>query len=226
MPDCKASEIYSVLVTTYGSSHSFIEFGNPFQILILTILSAQTTDRTVNSIRERLFSRYPDPQSLASAEQRDVEEIIKSTGFYHAKAANIIKSSRILVKEFSGEVPQTMAELLRLPGVGRKTANIVLNHAFGINTGIAVDTHVRRLSQRLGLTRKRDPSEIEQDLIRLYPEECWGNINFLLISHGRAVCTARHPDCQKCVIKELCAYQRQLQEESCIDDITDPGHNC
>ncbi len=183
---------------------NFLKFENPFQILIMTILSAQTTDVTINGLRDELFSRYPDPQTLASADLREVERIIHPAGFYHTKARNIVGTARCLCERFGGEVPQTIAELVTLPGVGRKTANIVTNHAFGVAAGVAVDTHVGRLSQRIGFSENTDPNKIEQDLLRLFPREWWGEINFLLISHGRAVCTAKKPACERCVIRDRC----------------------
>jgi len=204
-----ALEIYRLLNAEYPRKDldaDFIQFENPFQILILTILSAQTTDRTVNQIRRPLFLRYPTPAALAGARQEDVEEIIHSAGFYHSKARNIIAASRAIVEEFKGVVPRTMEELVTLPGVGRKTANIVLNHAFGINTGIAVDTHVRRLSQRIGFSDSDNPEVIERDLTTLFPHEVWGDINYLLIRHGRAICTAKKPQCERCIIRRLCRY--------------------
>lgn len=183
---------------------NFLKFENPFQILIMTILSAQTTDVTINGLRDELFSRYPDPQTLASADLREVERIIHPAGFYHTKTRNIVGTARCLCERFGGEVPQTIAELVTLPGVGRKTANIVTNHAFGVVEGVAVDTHVGRLSQRIGFSENTDPNKIEQDLLRLFPREWWGEINFLLISHGRAVCTAKKPACERCVIRDRC----------------------
>jgi endonuclease-3 len=172
---------------------SFLRFENPFQILILTILSAQTTDRTVNGISGALFSKYPDAYAMAEAIPEELESLIRPTGFYHTKAKNIIATSRILVSQFNGEVPRTMCDLVTLPGVGRKTANIVLNHAFGHNVGIAVDTHVKRLSQRIGFTDASSPEQIEKDLMHLFEKDQWKYINYLLISHGRTVCTAKKP---------------------------------
>jgi len=187
---------------------SFLEFENPFQILILTILSAQTTDQTVNKVRGPLFLKYPDAYSLAHASTEDVESIIRPTGFYHTKGKNIISTSQALVAHYDGEVPQTMKDLTTLPGVGRKTANIVLNHAFGQNVGIAVDTHVRRLSQRIGFSDAASPDQIEKDLMHLFDPSQWKYINYLLISHGRAVCTAKKPNCSVCKISGHCRFFR------------------
>jgi len=201
------SEILTVLKELYYKPDiklNFLDFDNPFQILIMTVLSAQTTDNNVNKVKPQLFSKYPDCKALAAANQEDVEEIIRSTGFYHAKAKNIIAASKMLRDDFGSEVPRTIEELTKLPGVGRKTANIVLSHAYNINDGIAVDTHVKRLAGRLGMTESTDPVIIEQDLMKLVPKEDWWLINFLLISHGRTVCDAKKPLCEECRINRLC----------------------
>jgi endonuclease-3 len=201
------SEILTVLKELYYKPDiklNFLDFDNPFQILIMTVLSAQTTDNNVNKVKPQLFSKYPDCKALAAANQDDVEEIIRSTGFYHAKAKNIIAASKMLRDDFGSEVPRTIEELTKLPGVGRKTANIVLSHAYNINDGIAVDTHVKRLAGRLGMTESTDPVIIEQDLMKLVPKEDWWLINFLLISHGRTVCDAKKPLCEECRINRLC----------------------
>ncbi|KAF5085554.1 Endonuclease III [anaerobic digester metagenome] len=209
-----ACEIHRRLLEQYpvidGRRH-FLEFHNPYETLILTILSAQTTDRAVNAVRDDLFSRYPTPEALARAEPEEVEPLIRTIGFHHAKACYIVGAARKLVAEFGGEVPRTMEELQTLPGVGRKTANIVLSHAFDINVGIAVDTHVRRVSKRLGFTGSTNPDIIERDLVALFPEEVWRDINYLLIRHGRAVCTAKNPKHEVCVVAELCRYYRELR---------------
>jgi len=208
-----ACEVYRRLFAEYpvvdGRRH-FLDFHNPFETLILTILSAQTTDRAVNAVRDALFSRYPTPEALARAEPEEVEPIIRTIGFHRTKARHIVGAARMLITEFGGEVPQTMEELQTLPGVGRKTANIVLSQAFGINVGIAVDTHVARLSKRLGFTGSKNPDIIERDLVALFPEEVWGEINYLLIRHGRAICTAQNPKHDRCVVADLCRYYREL----------------
>jgi len=209
-----ACRIFSILRQEYddpASPRTFLRFENPYEILVLTILSAQTTDRNVNAVRDALFLRYPGPADLAGARREDVEEIIRSLGFYHSKAAHIIGAARILVDRFQGRVPCTMEELLSLPGVGRKTANIVLNHAFCIDEGIAVDTHVRRLSQRLGFSSHQDPKRIERDLMALFPRNAWGMLNYFLIRHGRAVCTARSPRCQECPLRWDCQYYQETR---------------
>ncbi|WP_083475273.1 endonuclease III [Methanogenium cariaci] len=192
----EADLILCILVDDYPVRNgvvSFLVFENPFQILILTILSAQTTDKIVNRISGPLFQHYPpDAGALSGASPEDVEAIIRPTGFYHTKAKNIILTAQALVAHYDGEVPQTMSDLVTLPGVGRKTANIVLNHAFGQNVGIAVDTHVRRLSQRIGFSDATAPDTIEKDLMNLFDPSRWKYINYLLISHGRAVCSAKN----------------------------------
>ncbi|WOX55693.1 MULTISPECIES: endonuclease III [unclassified Methanoculleus] len=209
-----ACEAYRRLLVQYpivDDRRHFLNFHNPFETLILTILSAQTTDRAVNAVRDTLFSRYPTPEELARAEPGEVEPIIKSIGFHRTKARHIVETARKLVSDFGGEVPQTMEELQTLPGVGRKTANIVLSQAFGINVGIAVDTHVRRVSKRIGFTDSTNPAVIERDLMALFPHEVWRDINYLLIRHGRAVCTAQNPKHDRCVVADLCRYCRELR---------------
>ena len=183
---------------------NFLQFRNNFELLIMTILSAQTTDVTVNGLRDELFSAYPNAEALAAADQTEVERIIHPAGFFRSKAKNIIGASKKIVDEFGGEIPQTIEELVTLPGVGRKTANIVTNHGFHKAYGIAVDTHVKRLSQRLGFTKSTDPDTIEKDLTALLDRSWWEHVNYLFISHGRAVCTAKKPACERCIIREHC----------------------
>ncbi|MCP1715891.1 endonuclease-3 [Methanocalculus alkaliphilus] len=209
MDSTTALLIYHRLFVIYPHTEThFLGFTNAFECLILTILSAQTTDATVNRIAPALFERYPTAEDLAAADTAELEEIIRPTGFYHAKGKNIIGAAAALIARYDGAVPDQMEELVTLPGVGRKTANIVLHHAFGINAGVAVDTHVRRLSQRIGLSETADPEKIERDLMTLYPQDLWGEITYLLIRHGREVCSARKPACPTCVIQDLCAYIR------------------
>ncbi|HEY0493820.1 MAG TPA: endonuclease III [Candidatus Dormibacteraeota bacterium] len=176
---------------------------NPFQMLIATILSAQTTDRAVNSVTPRLFGAYPDAAALAHADPAGVEAIIKPTGFFHVKAKTIIACAAALVERFGGEVPRRIEELVTLPGVGRKTANVVLGVAFGI-PGFAVDTHVTRLTGRLRLSKSSDPVKIEADVTRMVPPEEWTGLSLRLILHGRRVCVARAPRCTECVLKDFC----------------------
>ncbi len=182
----------------------------PFQIAILTILSAQTTDRSVDMVSGKLFSRFPDPGALAGATQGEVEEIIHSTGFYHVKAAHIIAAARIIADEYGGEVPDSMDALLKIPGVGRKTANIVLSHAYGKDEGVAVDTHVMRIARRIGLSEGPGQDRIERDLMALYPRKYWGYLTDLLIAHGRTICTAKNPRCPECPVNADCRYYRDV----------------
>jgi endonuclease-3 len=207
-----ALRIYRALAKRYPEAlEEDDEPENPFQVLISTILSAQTTDRAVDLIAPALFLRFPTPASLARAPAEEVEAIIHPTGFFHAKARHIIAASKILERKFGGEVPATMDGLLTLPGVGRKTANIVLARAFHVNAGIAVDTHVRRIARRIGLSDETNPDRIERDLAILYPRNLWGSINFLFITHGRTLCTARNPGCPECPVRRDCRYFRNLK---------------
>ena len=206
-PRRDADKVYRVLCSKYpDAAWKQRHFRSPFQILILTILSAQTTDRQVDAIADSLFSRYPDPAALASALTPELEGIIHSTGFFHAKARHIMGASRVLHETFGDKVPDDMASLLTLPGVGRKTANIVLYHAFSKNEGIAVDTHVRRLANRIGFSSSQDQDRVENDLMELFPEDSWGHLTDVLIAHGRRCCMARGPLCEQCPISCYCAF--------------------
>ena len=205
--------IYETLLKRYPDARETPESvarGTPFEVLILTILSAQTTDRAVLKVQKPLFSKYPTPAKLAKANVEDVETIIHSLGYFHAKAKNIIAAADAVVKVFGGKVPSTMEELLTIPGVGRKTANIVLYHAHGRNEGIAVDTHVRRLAQRIGFSDTDNVTVIEKDLMALFPPDIWGDLTDVLIAHGRETCDARKPLCGECVISGMCRYYREL----------------
>jgi len=202
-----ARNIYLLLLEHYPDARNSPR-GTPFVVLVLTILSAQTTDRAVLLVKKSLFSKFKTPSALANANIPDVEKIIHSLGFYHAKARHIIAAARMVVSEFGGTVPSTMEGLLKLPGVGRKTANIVLYHALGKNEGIAVDTHVRRLAQRIGFSSFNDQDRIEQDLMRLFPQDWWGDLTDVLIAHGRACCIAKKPRCDRCPISRYCRYFR------------------
>ena len=200
----RAPEILARLKREYPGAHCALDHVNAYQLLCATILSAQCTDARVNMVTPVLFARYPDPVALAAAGQADVEEIIRSTGFFRNKAKNLIAMAQALVADHGGEVPRTMDELRILPGVGRKTANVVLGNAFGINAGITVDTHVGRLSRLLVLTKHEDPEKVEQDLMKLVPRDDWTLVSHLLIFHGRQVCIARRPRCSACVLHDLC----------------------
>lgn len=204
----RAPAILERLKAAYPEARTALDHRDAFELLVATILSAQTTDVRVNMVTPVLFARYPTAAALARAKPAAVEEIIKSTGFFRNKARSIIGMAQGLVADFDGQVPRTMEKLLTLPGVGRKTANVVLGNAFGINDGIVVDTHVTRLSRLLGLTRQTDPAKIEQALMKLFPRADWALLSHLLIFHGRQVCIARRPRCGECVVADLCPSAR------------------
>jgi endonuclease III len=200
----RAVEILTRLKRLYPNATCSLDYETPVQLLVATILSAQCTDERVNKVTPALFARFPDARSMATADIIEIEELVRSTGFYHNKAKNIQGACRKIVEEFNGEVPQQMAELLTLPGVARKTANVVSAHAFGNIQGVTVDTHVKRLTNLLGLTTHSDPIKIEQDLMKLIPQVDWENFSIMTIFHGRAICNARKPKCPDCELAELC----------------------
>jgi endonuclease III len=200
----QSAKILAILRKTYHEPGIRLVHKNPFELLVATILSAQCTDERVNKTTPALFKKYPGPKQLAKANLQEVEQLIRSTGFYHAKARSIITTSQMIMEKFDGSVPNTMEGLLSLRGVARKTANIVLTQGFGKVEGIAVDTHVFRLSRRLGFTKANNPIIIEQDLLKAFPKKHWGVINGLLIDHGRAICIARNPKCESCVLTKYC----------------------
>ena len=200
----RALEILSRIQHLYPDATCSLDYSTPVQLLVATILSAQCTDERVNKITPGLFGRFPDAESLANADLTELEELVRSTGFYRNKAKHIQGACRMIVQDFNAVVPNTMEELLKLPGVARKTANVVLAHAYGINAGVTVDTHVKRLSQRLGLTKNTEPVGIEKDLMKLLPQPDWENWSIRLIYHGRAVCKARSPGCDVCKLADLC----------------------
>ena len=200
----RTAEIIHRLRGLYPDASAELTYTDPFQLLIAVILSAQTTDVAVNKVTPTLFARYPTAEALASAPQDDVEDIVHPTGFYRQKARSIRATAAQLVEEFDGQVPTSMESLLKLRGVARKTANVVLGEAFGIPSGVVVDTHVARLSQRLGLTKHTDPVQIEQDLTNLMDREAWVFTGIGLIFHGRRVCEARRPQCDACTLNDVC----------------------
>jgi len=200
----RVREIIRLLRRHYPQSRTALEFRTPFEILVATILAAQCTDERVNKVTPGLFRKYPTPAHFAQADRVELEGEIRSTGFFRNKAKNIIGASKKIVEEFGGEVPDSMERLVTLPGVARKTANIVLSAGYGKAEGIAVDTHARRLSQRLGLSRESDPDKIERDLLAVVPKKDWLDFNFMLVDHGRAICQARKPRCPDCFLKRLC----------------------
>jgi endonuclease-3 len=202
-------EILVILKRLYPNATCSLNYETPVQLLVATILSAQCTDERVNKVTPELFRRFPDAAALAYADREILESLVHSTGFYRNKAKNIQGACRKIVEEFQGEVPQQMELLLTLPGVARKTANVVLAHAFGILQGVTVETHVRRLSQRLGLSVETDPVKIERDLMKLVPQADWENFSISIIYHGRAVCNARNPNCPACSLSHLCPSKKE-----------------
>ena len=203
-----AAEILARLKKEYPDAHCELDFATPLQLLIATILSAQCTDKRVNIVTPELFQNFPDAESLSTAAPERLEELIKSTGFFRNKTKSLLGMSAALAERHGGNVPSTMEELVDLPGVGRKTANVVLGNAFGINEGVVVDTHVGRLAVRLGLTNETDPVKVEQALMPLFPREDWALLSHLLIFHGRRVCIARAPKCGDCVLEDICPSSR------------------
>ncbi|MEI8134994.1 MAG: endonuclease III [bacterium] len=200
----RAKKIFVELEKLYPDAHCALDYTTPFELLAATILSAQCTDARVNIVMKTFRPTFPTPNSLAKAELEDIEEVIRSTGFFHQKAKSIKSMATDIVEKFGGRVPHTMDELTTLRGVGRKTANVVLGNAFGLAEGIAVDTHVTRLANRLKITSHQDPEKIEKDLMNLLPQKEWTMATHFLISHGRAICDARKPNCSLCKIADLC----------------------
>ena len=200
----RAKKIFSRLEKLYPDANCALDYTNPFELLAATILSAQCTDARVNIVMKSFRPRFPDPKSLADAELEDIEEVIRTTGFFRQKAKSLKSMANDVVEKFGGKIPQTIEELTTLRGVGRKTANVVLGNAFGIAEGIAVDTHVIRVSNLLKLTLHKEPEKIEQDLMQLVPKKEWTMATHYLISHGRKICIARRPKCNECAVAELC----------------------
>ncbi len=205
----RAAAVIKLLNKRYEEPETLLHARSPWELLVATVLAAQCTDARVNMITPALFERFPNVGDFANAEQEEVEHYVKSTGFYHNKAKNIIAAAKVITEKFNGEVPHTMQELVALPGLGRKTANCVLCGAFGINEGIAVDTHVKRISLRLGLTIAEDPVAIEKDLLEVFDKSEWGNVNHKMVWFGRHVCTARNPLCQECELATLCPFIKE-----------------
>jgi endonuclease-3 len=203
-PPAPPREVFKRLQREYPDAHCELDHANAYQLLAATILSAQCTDRRVNMVTPALFARYPTAAALADARQEDVEELIKTTGFFRNKAKNLIGMANGVVTHFGGHIPKTIDELITLPGVGRKTANVILGNAFGLNQGVVVDTHIGRLSRRLGFTQETNPVKVEQVLMRLFPRKDWTLLAHLLIFHGRRVCEARRPKCEGCVLNDIC----------------------
>ncbi len=207
----RTERILSLLVSHYQTTECALVFDTPYQLLVATILSAQCTDIMVNKTTPALFTIAPTPGKMVKLSQSKLETIIHATGFYSNKARNILAMSRLLLDQFNGEIPRSMAELIQLPGVGRKTASVVLGVAFGISEGIVVDTHVGRISRRLGWTHWDDATKIEQDLMKIIPQDQWIDFSHRIIHHGRTLCNARKPDCANCFLVELCPYPSSIQ---------------
>ena len=203
-----AAEIYRRLLAEHPDAHCELDFRTPYELLVATILSAQCTDQRVNMVTPALFARYPDAEALAAARQEELEGLIKSTGFFRNKARSLLGMSRAVVEQHGGEIPADMDLLTALPGVGRKTANVILGNAFARNEGVVVDTHVGRLAVRLGFTEETDPVKVERALMPIVPREDWTMLSHLLIFHGRRVCEARVPKCERCVLADICPSSR------------------
>jgi endonuclease III len=203
-PKARALKVMELLEKDHADAKIALHYSNPLELLVSTILSAQATDEQINKITPSLFNKFKTTEDFANADLKELEQYIKSSGFYHNKAKNIKNCCKMLVEKYGGKVPKTMAELIELPGVARKTANIVLANAYGIVEGVAVDTHVRRLAQRLGLSENNDPVKIEKDLMKIVPRDKWARITDLLIFHGRRVCAAKKPNCAGCLLNKIC----------------------
>jgi endonuclease-3 len=203
-PKTRTLKVMELLEQEHPDAKVALHYSNPLELLVATVLSAQSTDETINKVTKTLFKKYTKPADYANADLKELEQDIRSTGFYHNKAKNLQNSAKMLVEKYNSKVPKTMEELVKLPGVARKTANIVLTNAYGVIAGVAVDTHVRRLAQRLGLSENNDPNKIEKDLMIIVPKDKWMRITDLLIFHGRRVCTAKKPKCAECVLNKIC----------------------
>jgi endonuclease III len=204
----RADAIYELLEEEYPDAHCALDHRDAYELTVATILSAQCTDERVNMVTPELFRRWPEAADLALARPEELEVVIHSTGFFRSKAKNLIGMAEAVVERHGGEIPRTMKELHALPGVGRKTANVILGNAFGIDEGVVVDTHVKRLAGRMKLTRETDPVKVERDLMKLFERERWTMLSHLLIFHGRQVCAARTPRCEACVVSHLCPSSR------------------
>ncbi len=198
------AEVVKLLKQHYPKSKTALDFRTPLQMLVSTILSAQCTDKRVNMVTPALFARYKTAKDFANADMKELQTMIRSTGFYKNKAKNIQGAAKMIAEKFRGEVPRTMEEMLELPGVARKTANVVLDNAYGVVEGVVVDTHVGRLSRRLGFTAQKDASKVEKDLMAILPRKDWAAFSYMLIDHGRAVCTSQKPDCSGCFLNKKC----------------------
>lgn len=201
--------IIKKLKEAYPDAKCSLNFETPFQMLFAVVLSAQCTDERVNKVTPEIFKRYPEPKDIANLSEAELETLIKSCGFYKTKSKNLKRTAEILVKDYNGKVPQSMEELIKLPGVGRKCANVIMLEAFNNPQGIAVDTHCKRVSNRVGFSNKSQPEKIEEELLKIIPKKYYKDVNHLFIWHGRKVCTAQNPKCDKCPIKEYCAMRKK-----------------
>ena len=215
----RALEILIRLKRLYPEAPCSLDFKNPLQLMIATMLAAQCTDERVNLVTPALFAAYPDVYAFAEADPEDLERLVKSTGFYRNKAKNIRAACQKIITDFNGEVPARMDDLITLPGVARKTANVVLAHGFGINGGVTVDTHVKRITNLLGLTKHADPVKIERDLMKLLPQPDWENWSIRLVYHGRAVCNARNPKCDRCDLADLCPSAKVVPVVDSVEEV-------
>ena len=206
MKKIDAIKMFEILKQTYPDAKCSLDFNTPFEMLIAVILSAQCTDERVNKTTPNIFYKYNTPEDFAKMDIKLLEDLIHPCGFYKNKAKNIKQTSKILVEKYNSKVPENMEELMSLPGVGRKTANVVMLEAFNNPQGIAVDTHLKRISNRIGLSSKKDPEKIEQDLLKIFPKEYYKDANHIFIWHGRNICTAKNPKCSKCPINHFCKY--------------------
>lgn len=205
----RAKEIFKRLESMYKGAKCALHFTNAWELLVATILSAQCTDKRVNMVTPALFKRYPTVNDFAKADQKELEKYIHSTGFFRNKAKNIIGAANAVVENFKGKVPKTMEELVTIPGIARKSANVILYVWYGKNEGVVVDTHVKRISNRLKLTKEQNPVKIERDLMELYPREQWGQLAYYFVDHGRALCKAPTPKCVDCPLKDICPASKQ-----------------
>lgn len=199
-------KIIEILKITYPNATCSLDFKTPFELGIAVMLSAQCTDERVNKITPRLFEKYKKPEDYINSSLEEIEEIIKPCGFYKNKAKSVLGYAKVIVNEYNGKLPETMEELVKLPGIGRKSANVIMLEAFNNPQGIAVDTHAKRIANRIGLSKEREPLKIEQDLLKIIPKEFFKDVNHLLVWHGRNICNARKPECEKCLINEYCEY--------------------
>lgn len=208
--ETRTEKIIKTIIDEYPDAKCSLDFTTPFEMLVAVCLSAQCTDERVNIVTKELFKTHNTPEAFAKADIKEIEKLIHSCGFYKNKAKNLKMASIKIIEDFNGEVPQTIDELMSLPGVGRKSANVIMLEAFGKPTGIAVDTHCKRLSNRLGLSNQVEPSKIEQDLINSIPQKYWKDVNHTLIWHGRKICTSQKPKCDQCVLKKECEYNKSI----------------